>query len=665
MSENSVKLFISYSHSDEMLRRQLDKHLAPLKGQKIIEEWHDRQIEAGAEWANQIDAKLNKADIVLLLISPDFVASDYCSKIELAQAVNRHENGEAIVVPVILEPCDWSWLPFAKFQALPKNGKAITKWANQNEAFLDVATGLREVAEELFAKRQQKALQLQAAREDYKTKVERALSVSPGGKISVADQDTLDERREELGLTKEDAAAILDQAFRPFKDREEKLRKYRKTAVRYIVNGDYPFSDEIKRQLENRQRDLGIKAEDLERFMQPILAQADAIYRERLKAKEVERHRQLDLATETQRQLELEHQTTYAKKLRQYEEEFSKAVRAIYPLSESAWSGIHAFQQSLGLNDEDVERTEKLILADAETKNQERLQAQAAERQRKSELVAEEQKRLELEQAEYENKLQLYEQVFSNAIAAQYPIGESDQAELNRLRQAMELHEEDVTQIERQLIASKEAEYQQQQTELAPHKQEKRPQELDQQNLALEAEANSQQAQQEKQAEAATQKTKPPEGTDQKDADAKADAVIATMVSTVIGAAVIPAYINWSITATIMGAGVVAIGRCYGIELTKDEGWHLVKDFILGAGLWFAGLVLGSRIISMLLTSTGVGYAGAVAMDAAVSAALACAIGESAKMYFKGERDKGKLGKTFRSKFRSAKQEINQKNKNM
>jgi hypothetical protein len=156
MSEESVKLFISYCHRDEKLREQLEKHLSPLKGQKVIEAWHDRQIRAGDEWANQIDDNLNKADIILLLVSPDFVDSDYCSNIELEQAVKRHENGEAIIVPVILEPCDWSWLPFAKFQAFPKDGKAITTWGNQNEAFLDVATGLRKVAQELFAKRQQK-----------------------------------------------------------------------------------------------------------------------------------------------------------------------------------------------------------------------------------------------------------------------------------------------------------------------------------------------------------------------------------------------------------------------------------------------------------------------------------------------------------------------------
>src|SRR5689334_10065080 len=110
MEDKSVKLFISYSHRDEELKQQLDKHLASLKRQKVIEAWHDRKIEAGMEWAKQIDNNLNKADIILLLISPDFIFSNYCSEIEMEQAIKRHEAGEAIVVPIIIEPCDWTWL---------------------------------------------------------------------------------------------------------------------------------------------------------------------------------------------------------------------------------------------------------------------------------------------------------------------------------------------------------------------------------------------------------------------------------------------------------------------------------------------------------------------------------------------------------------------------
>lgn len=312
MLEESVRLFISYSHRDEDLRKQLDKHLAPLKGQKVIAAWHDRQIRAGDEWANQIDNNLNKADIILLLISPDFVASEYCSNIELEQAMKRHEKGEAIVVPIILEPCDWSWLPFARFQAFPKDAKAVTTWSNQNEAFLDVAAGIRKVAQDLFAQRQQKLRQKKADQETYEEKVKEALSLD--GKISVADQDTLDELRERLGLTIEEAKQIEDRASKPFKDKAETLEKYKKTLLKYIENGYYPFSDEVKRQLEIRQRDLGIKTEDIEKVTQQVLEKAEAEYQEKSEAEATaKRQQQLELEAETQKRLELWQQEQEAK----------------------------------------------------------------------------------------------------------------------------------------------------------------------------------------------------------------------------------------------------------------------------------------------------------------------------------------------------------------
>ena len=302
MEGEGVKLFISYSHRDETLREQLDKHLAPLKGRKVIEAWHDRQIQAGMNWADKIDDNLNQADIILLLVSPDFVASNYCFNIELKQAMKRHENGEAIVVPVILEPCDWSWLPFSKLQAFPKDAKAITTWENKNEAFLDVAKGIRKVAQDLFEQRQQKLEQKKAAREQYLKKVEEALS---DGKISLAAGHTLEELREVLKLTREEAEEIETHAFEPWKKYEQNLRRYEKT-VREYIQYEYPFSDETKKELKLRQRDLGIKTEDVEKISQPILAEAEAKYQEELKKEEAERQQQQK--PEKLKQLELKKQ---------------------------------------------------------------------------------------------------------------------------------------------------------------------------------------------------------------------------------------------------------------------------------------------------------------------------------------------------------------------
>jgi TIR domain len=140
---DSIALFYSYCHKDEKLREKLESHLAPMKHEGIIAGWHDRRIGAGHEWKGQIDEHLNEASVILLLVSPDFIASAYCRDVEMRRALERHDTGEALVIPIILRPTDWHEQAFAKLQALPKDGKPVTKWSNRDEAFLDVACGIR------------------------------------------------------------------------------------------------------------------------------------------------------------------------------------------------------------------------------------------------------------------------------------------------------------------------------------------------------------------------------------------------------------------------------------------------------------------------------------------------------------------------------------------
>jgi hypothetical protein len=149
ISPRVIDVFYSYAHLDERLRTELDKHLSLLKRQGVIADWHDRRISAGTEWAGAIDAHLQHAQIILLLVSADFLASNYCYDVELQCAMARHEAGEARVIPIILRAVDWQRAPFGKLQALPKDGRPITSWPNQDEAFLDVARGIRAVAEEI------------------------------------------------------------------------------------------------------------------------------------------------------------------------------------------------------------------------------------------------------------------------------------------------------------------------------------------------------------------------------------------------------------------------------------------------------------------------------------------------------------------------------------
>src|SRR2546423_7329297 len=139
-------LFYSYAHEDELLRQHLETHLSLLRRQGLISEWHDRRIAAGTEWKQEIDRHLEMASIILLLISPDFLASDYCYDIEMQRALERHQRGEARVIPIVLRPVDWHTAPFGHLQSLPRDGKPVTEWDNRDAAFRDIAQGIRRAA---------------------------------------------------------------------------------------------------------------------------------------------------------------------------------------------------------------------------------------------------------------------------------------------------------------------------------------------------------------------------------------------------------------------------------------------------------------------------------------------------------------------------------------
>lgn len=144
-----ISVFFSYSHRDEALRDELQTHLTALQRQGLVETWHDRQIRAGQEWQRQISEHLEAADIILLLVSPDFIASDYCYGVELGRAVERHKLRDARVIPVILRPCDWQDLPFGRIQATPTDGKPVTQFPDLDTAFLEVTRAIKKAAQEL------------------------------------------------------------------------------------------------------------------------------------------------------------------------------------------------------------------------------------------------------------------------------------------------------------------------------------------------------------------------------------------------------------------------------------------------------------------------------------------------------------------------------------
>lgn len=139
----AARLFFSYSHADEDLRDILQKHLASLKHQGLIETWHDRRILAGDVFAREIDHALEAADVILLLISSDFLASGYCYDIEMQRALERNAAGEARVIPVILRPCDWHDTPFGKLMAVPRDGKPIKSWPDIDDGMLNAVQGIK------------------------------------------------------------------------------------------------------------------------------------------------------------------------------------------------------------------------------------------------------------------------------------------------------------------------------------------------------------------------------------------------------------------------------------------------------------------------------------------------------------------------------------------
>ncbi|MGK0737573.1 toll/interleukin-1 receptor domain-containing protein [Yokenella regensburgei] len=150
-------LVFSYSHTDEAQRNELEKHLSPLKRAGKITTWHDRRIVPGQEFERQIDQYFSEADIILLLISSDFIASDYCYEVEMTNALARHKRGEAVVIPVILRECAWHQLEFGSIMAATIDGKPITKFASHDEGYVQVVDAVSRAIAAMEARKPQQS----------------------------------------------------------------------------------------------------------------------------------------------------------------------------------------------------------------------------------------------------------------------------------------------------------------------------------------------------------------------------------------------------------------------------------------------------------------------------------------------------------------------------
>lgn len=182
-----VKIFFCYAHKDIKMLNELKKHLKGLQKNGVIESWCDQNISAGTEWESEIIRQLNAAQIILLLISADFMDSDHCYGVEMKRAIERHERGEARVIPVILRPVYWQYEVFSKLQPLPTEGRAITKWSIRDEAYKDITEGIAEVIKELSVKEERtKVHQVQENPSNNISRVvkKRALLILAGGRPS-------------------------------------------------------------------------------------------------------------------------------------------------------------------------------------------------------------------------------------------------------------------------------------------------------------------------------------------------------------------------------------------------------------------------------------------------------------------------------------------------
>ncbi len=149
MTDNRIKLFISYAHEDEVFRKDLEAHLSALHRQNFIDIWYDRNVNAGSVWEDEIDKHLNTAQIILLLVSSDFMNSERCSKVVMKRALERLEHERTHIVPILVRPYPWETTSLAQFNILPRSHVPIAESADPEETFCDIAKELRYLVEAL------------------------------------------------------------------------------------------------------------------------------------------------------------------------------------------------------------------------------------------------------------------------------------------------------------------------------------------------------------------------------------------------------------------------------------------------------------------------------------------------------------------------------------
>jgi len=148
----ALKVFLSYSHVDEKWKDTLITSLAILKHNKLIKIWHDRGIKAGDDWGNEIEEALNQSQIVFLLISPEFIASEYCYLIETQKAIERHSCKRSRVIPIFVRSTLDEGASYLHLQGFPKDRKPLNsfgKAVTDNKGIQEVAKAISDIVYEI------------------------------------------------------------------------------------------------------------------------------------------------------------------------------------------------------------------------------------------------------------------------------------------------------------------------------------------------------------------------------------------------------------------------------------------------------------------------------------------------------------------------------------
>jgi WD40 repeat protein/Flp pilus assembly protein TadD len=177
-----LQILCCYAREDQQMLEHLKKHLMPLQRLGMIQIWSDTNLNAGQEWEKELHQHLDSADIILLLISPDFISSEYCYSTEMVRAIERHDQGSAHVIPILLRSTFWRNSPFAKLQMLPTNAKPVKGWSDHDDAFHDITIHVNQIVTQLQTQRTLDEAQTHEGAEYYKealTCYEQVLSLDP------------------------------------------------------------------------------------------------------------------------------------------------------------------------------------------------------------------------------------------------------------------------------------------------------------------------------------------------------------------------------------------------------------------------------------------------------------------------------------------------------